>query len=68
MRSIRIAGDTVPIVDSEESGLLLQTASRCLERQDLKAAAVYTRTALETVLQKFASKWRLRATVWLIRL
>jgi hypothetical protein len=47
-------------VDSEESGVLLQTAARCLERQDLKAAAVYTRTALETVLQQFSSKWSLR--------
>jgi len=60
MRAIRIAGESVPIVDSEESGLLLQTASRCLERQDLKAAAVYTRTALETVLQEFCSRWSLR--------
>jgi energy-coupling factor transporter ATP-binding protein EcfA2 len=60
MRTVRIGGDSVPIVDSEESGALLQTAARCLERQDLKAAAVYTRTALETVLQQFSSKWSLR--------
>lgn len=60
MRAVRIAGDSVPIVDSEQSGVLLQTAARCLERQDLKAAAVYTRTALETVLQEFSSKWSLR--------
>jgi hypothetical protein len=60
MRAVRIGGDFVPIVDSQESGLLLQTATRCLERQDLKAAAVYTRTALESVLQKFAFKWSIR--------
>lgn len=59
MRSVRSGGDSIPVVDSEESGVLLQTAARCLERQDLKAAAVYTRTALETVLQRFSSKWRL---------
>jgi len=60
MRAVQIGGDSVPIVESEESGVLLETAARCLERQDLKAAAVYTRTALETVLQHFSSKWNLR--------
>jgi energy-coupling factor transporter ATP-binding protein EcfA2 len=60
MLAVQIGNDSVPIVDSEESGVLLETAARCLERQDLKAAAVYTRTALETVLQQFSSKWSLR--------
>jgi energy-coupling factor transporter ATP-binding protein EcfA2 len=60
LRARRIALDTVPVVDFEDSGLLLQTAANCLGRQDLKAAAVYTRTALEAVLQQYSSKWRLR--------
>lgn len=60
LRARRIGSDTAPIVDSEDSGPLLETAATCLERQDLKAAAVYTRTALEAILQRFSSKWKLR--------
>jgi hypothetical protein len=60
LRARRVGADTVPIVDSEDSGPLLQTAVSCLARQDLKAAAVYTRTALEAILQQYSSKWKLR--------
>ena len=60
LRARRIGSDTIPLVECEDSGPLLQTAANCLERQDLKAAAVYTRIALEAILQWFSAKWKLR--------
>lgn len=43
----------------EESGTALETAELCLSRRDHRAAAVYARTALESVLQKHADRLRL---------
>jgi energy-coupling factor transporter ATP-binding protein EcfA2 len=43
----------------EESGTALETADICLARRDHKAAAVYARTALETILHKHADRLHL---------
>ena len=47
------------VIVPEESGTALETAASCVERRDLKAAAVYARTALEALLHEYCDKWNL---------
>jgi hypothetical protein len=60
MRPQKEATTLLLTIVPEESGSALETAHRCVEnRRDLKAAAVYARTALEALLHEYCDKWNL---------
>jgi energy-coupling factor transporter ATP-binding protein EcfA2 len=59
LRPERHRQSTFVTIAHEDSGTALETATRCLERRDHKAAAVYARTAFEVVLHNHADRLHL---------